>query len=254
MPLYSLNVFKGKPLYHMFKNSLSIRHYSPTLKEHSHQYHQLVFPLKGSLDIQTDRHQGLVHIGQCLIIKTGEVHGFKAHENARFIVADMQTLTKSLLKSEAPIFTVSKPLFAFLDYVDKQLSHQVDDQIEATCLSLFEQLLNKQVCLQNYDRRIEKVIQFINDDITQTHSLLELSQLACLSLTQFKKVFKDNTRLTVQAYVTQLRMQQAKSLLVHSDIPIRFIGEKVGYQNPSAFSRKFKDYFGQSPKDLIHLD
>ncbi|KJZ13890.1 AraC family transcriptional regulator [Marinomonas sp. S3726] len=234
----------------MFRNTISIRHYSPTLKQHSHGYHQLVFPLRGSLDINTNRHNGFVEIGQCLIIKVNEIHGFKAHENARFIVADLHHLPENLMQTSSAVFTISKPLSAFLNYVDLQLEHSVDAEIEKSSLSLFEQLLAQQVCFKNYDKRIEKAIQYINQDIALEHTLEHLSKLAHLSLTQFKKVFKENTNMTVQTYITGLRMEKAKSLLVHSDMPVQLVAEKVGYQNASAFSRKFKDYFGQTPSAL----
>jgi len=48
-------------------------------------------------------------------------------------------------------------------------------------------------------------------------------------------------------YVTKLRMEKAQALLTHTDYPLPFIGEKVGYKEPSAFSRKFSQYFGLSP-------
>lgn len=234
----------------MHINSLSIRQYSQDLKQHSHRYYQLVFPLEGSLNIQSTRHLGFVDIGQCLIIKPEESHAFKAHENARFIVADMHNLPTKLINSQHAVFSISKPLLSFLEFVDKQLSHQVDVAIESSCMQLFAQLLGQQECLQNYDKRIEKVIHYLHENLAQEHTLSLLSEIACLSLTQFKKVFKENTKMTVQAYLTSLRMHKAKSLLVHSDTPIQLVGERVGYQNPSAFSRRFKHYFGQTPKAL----
>jgi AraC-like DNA-binding protein len=36
-------------------------------------------------------------------------------------------------------------------------------------------------------------------------------------------------------------------LLMHTDYPLQIIGEKVGYNELSAFSRKFSQYFGFSP-------
>jgi AraC-like DNA-binding protein len=237
----------------MHINSLSIRQYSQDLKQHSHSYYQLVFPLEGSLNIQSSRHLGFVDIGQCLIIKPEESHAFKAHENARFIVADMHDLPVNLIESTQAVFSISKPILGFLEFIDKQLSHQVDNAIELSCMQLFELLLEQQECLQNYDKRIERVIHYLHENLAQQHTLTLLSELACLSLTQFKKVFKDNTKMTVQAYLTYHRMHKAKSLLVHSDTPIQLVGEHVGYQNPSAFSRRFKHFFGQSPKALSRV-
>jgi len=237
----------------MFKNSLSIRHYSLELKQHSHSHHQLVFPLQGTLNINMQGHLGFVDVGQCLIIKAYEKHGFTAHENARFIVADMHTLPSKLMDNQHCVFFISKPLLAHLDFVDKQLSFQVNTEIETLSQSLFESLLGQQDCFEILDKRIEKVIHHLNDELAQSHTLIQLSQLACLSVTQFKKVFKTNTQMTVQGYLTHIRMHKAKSLLAHSDLPIQIIGEMVGYHNPSAFSRKFKQYFGQSPKDRSRI-
>lgn len=233
----------------MFKNSISIRHYNQQLKEHKHNYHQLVFPVQGSLNIQMHGDLGFVDVGQCLIIKAHTLHAFKSHEDARFIVADMGQLPGQLMASKHPVFFISKPLLAFLDFVDIQLSNQLNRSIETMIQTLFESLLEQQDCFSIFDKRIEKVIHHLNSELAQSHSLAQLANIACLSLTQFKKVFKENTQMTVQAYLTQIRMHKAQSLLAHSDLPIQLIGEKVGYQNPSAFSRKYKQFFGQSPKE-----
>ena len=53
--------------------------------------------------------------------------------------------------------------------------------------------------------------------------------------------------MTVMKYVTKLRMEKAQALLTHTDYPLQIIGEKVGYKELSAFSRKFSQYFGLSP-------
>jgi len=54
--------------------------------------------------------------------------------------------------------------------------------------------------------------------------------------------------MTTHKYITELRMEKASALLAHTDLPIRIVAEQVGYQDLSAFSRRFSSYFGQSPK------
>ncbi|WP_350629915.1 helix-turn-helix domain-containing protein, partial [Pseudoalteromonas sp. Q36-MNA-CIBAN-0048] len=48
--------------------------------------------------------------------------------------------------------------------------------------------------------------------------------------------------------ITEKRMQKAKALLTHTDLPIQIIAEQVGYNDLSAFSRRFSLYFGLSPR------
>ena len=49
-------------------------------------------------------------------------------------------------------------------------------------------------------------------------------------------------------YVTQLRMEKAQNLLRMTDDTIVLIADKVGYDNEYYFSRKFKAYYGMSPR------
>jgi transcriptional regulator GlxA family with amidase domain len=63
-----------------------------------------------------------------------------------------------------------------------------------------------------------------------------LAESAFLSETQFKKLFKQHTGMTVMKYVTKLRMEKALALITHTDYPLKIIGEKVGYKEPSTFS------------------
>ena len=74
-----------------------------------------------------------------------------------------------------------------------------------------------------------------------------LAKVAFLSETQFKKLFKQQTGMTVMEYVTKLRMEKAQALLTHTDYSLQIVGEKVGYSELSSFSRKFSQYFNLSP-------
>ncbi|POF56904.1 AraC family transcriptional regulator, partial [Vibrio vulnificus] len=49
-------------------------------------------------------------------------------------------------------------------------------------------------------------------------------------------------------YITALRMEKAKALLTHTDLPVQRVAEQVGYSDLSAFSRRFSRHFGLSPR------
>ena len=51
-------------------------------------------------------------------------------------------------------------------------------------------------------------------------------------------------------FVKEVRLRAAARLLVHTDIPIKSICTKVGYDSRSHFSRSFSDFFGASPADF----
>lgn len=62
-------------------------------------------------------------------------------------------------------------------------------------------------------------------------------------------LFKRETKKNVWDYVTELRIEEAKNLLVTSDKKRYEIAYEVGYESPEHFSRMFKRYAGVSPAD-----
>ena len=68
-------------------NTLSIRSYTRQTRGHSHDFHQIVLPLRGVINIEVASYRGKVTPSECVIVKANETHYFNAEENAKFIVA-----------------------------------------------------------------------------------------------------------------------------------------------------------------------
>ncbi len=229
----------------------SIRSYSKTSRGHTHRYHQLVLPIQGSIRISVEDYEGLVSLGECVIIKAGKEHNFSANDEARFVVVDTDYLPPTILLSAQVKQVIGAPLLAFVQFIEKQLTHDVNSQVDRLLSTMFFQLLMEQCKAAHIDKRIEKVIAFVTQDLSQVHTIDALAKRAFLSPTQFKKLFKQSVGVSCQQYFAQLRMNKAKALLSYTDTPISLVAEQVGYTNPSAFSRKFSAHFGVSPKFFI---
>lgn len=230
---------------------LSIRSYTLTMQAHSHEYHQLVLPLHGSIDIQVGNFHGLVGPGQCVVVKSKEQHSFRSDEQASFIVADIDELPDNLRSLPNPSVYISPPLISFCMFAEKQLQHQLNAAIEHKMGELFTQLLLVQDFQLQLDERIARVVNYLNLNLDQTPLLAELASLACLSLSQYKTLFKQEMGKSTGKYLLDLRMEKSRALLAHSDFPIGIIAERVGYLDASAFSRRFSSYFGQSPRSFL---
>ena len=229
-------------------DSLSIRAYTTTVRSHEHDYHQIVLPLCGQLEIDVDGCQGEVGIGQSVIIQKDVTHKFKAHERSRFLVADLYELPKQVHLPASPFATISAPMQAYCNFVDTQLQHQVDECLEADMIALFKQILGSQKFLPKIDNRMTRALTYLNDHLHQSCSLSQLAQRANLSPSHFKVEFKRQTGKTTREYVMELRMKKARALLAYTDIPIPLIAQRVGYASQSAFTRRFSDFFKESPR------
>lgn len=233
------------------KNSLSIRTYTKRFNSHVHAgYHQLVLPIQGNIHIDMNGFVGRVTVGECVVIPKSVLHGFNADEAARFIVADLDQLPPHLISDKLAVFQVSPPLLSFIHFVDKQLLFQVDSEVEASMLTTFDLLLKQQELAQAVDPRIHAVQVLINEQLADSLTINSLAEVSFLSPTQFKKLFKENIGMSPLKYITEKRMEKAKALLTHTDLPVHLIAERVGYSDLSAFSRRFSTYFGISPREF----
>ncbi|WP_237582894.1 helix-turn-helix domain-containing protein [Photobacterium halotolerans] len=193
---------------------------------------------------------GKVGPGQCVVIRAEKVHEFKADEKCRFLVADLDSLPESMQQLARPVFATSPQLVAYCQFLELQLAQSAQPGLIESMSVLFEHLLQNQVIPACRDSRISEAVRFLNEDISRTPSLSELAALACLSLSQFKTLFRQHMGITTGQYLLTQRMTKAKALLAHSDLPVSLIAERVGFTDVSAFSRRFSAYWGETPRQI----
>ena len=64
----------------------------------------------------------------------------------------------------------------------------------------------------------------------------------------FLKMFKKQTGQTLISYITELRMNHATQLLLMSNMTVIQIANTLGYNSPSFFTQKFRQYFNVTPE------
>jgi AraC family transcriptional regulator len=97
------------------------------------------------------------------------------------------------------------------------------------------------------DDQLRRAIDYIHDHIGVALDLNSISQAAGLSAFHFARLFKAATGDSPFQFVTRTRMDRAKELLRKTRLPISQIAERVGYQQPSHFSGRFRSLLGCSP-------
>ncbi|MBV8225535.1 MAG: helix-turn-helix transcriptional regulator [Verrucomicrobia bacterium] len=97
------------------------------------------------------------------------------------------------------------------------------------------------------DDQLRRAIDYIYDHIGEGLDLGSISRAAGLSAFHFARLFKAATGDSPFQFVTRKRMERAKELLRKTRLPISDIAERVGYQQPSHFSARFRSVLGCSP-------
>jgi AraC-like DNA-binding protein/mannose-6-phosphate isomerase-like protein (cupin superfamily) len=96
---------------------------------------------------------------------------------------------------------------------------------------------------------MNQAIQYLSLQFTQTISIEHLSNMLGYHRTHLCKLFKQTTGLSPMQYLLKIRMQRASELLLTSTYPIEQVASSVGYSDALYFSRKFRQWHGQSPTE-----
>lgn len=100
------------------------------------------------------------------------------------------------------------------------------------------------------DQDLQKVINFISTNYQDPELSLKKIQLATgLSENKISSLIKDSFSLSFKQYLNNLRLTEAKRLLMDLTLPVSDIAYKVGYGNISHFNRVFKEALSISPND-----
>ena len=132
------------------------------------------------------------------------------------------------------------------------LSH-TEHEATVKLLQIFAQhlsLLANQIVVQEKNAEppvITRAKKFIEQHQTEAISLGQVAKAVNISTFYFCKMFKKVTGINFTDYVSRVRIENAKNLLLNPNLRVSEIAYEVGFQSLTHFNRVFKKVIGQSP-------
>lgn len=128
-------------------------------------------------------------------------------------------------------------------------SNKTLEEMEVFILHFYEDIINYNQSLLNLDSRyVNKVIHLIEDNYTNSNlDISWISEKLGISYSHLRKIFSDNLGINFPDYVNNLRICRAKKLLLDSELTIRDIALKTGFNSAQSFNRNFKKYEDSTP-------
>ncbi|PMC39277.1 AraC family transcriptional regulator [Bacillus sp. UMB0899] len=99
--------------------------------------------------------------------------------------------------------------------------------------------------------RIREVIDYLIKNVEKSLRIEELAEIANMSVSSLHRHFKDVTALSPIQFQKQLRLQEARRLLLDDPTDVANVAFKVGYESQSQFSREYSRMFGLPPREDI---
>jgi AraC-like DNA-binding protein len=101
---------------------------------------------------------------------------------------------------------------------------------------------------------VRKAIEWLQEHFAEPLQIESFAREVNMSPSSLHHHFKAVTAMSPVQYQKQLRLQEARRLLLSEDVDAATAGHRVGYESPSQFSREYSRLFGAPPaRDLKRL-
>lgn len=101
--------------------------------------------------------------------------------------------------------------------------------------------------------RVQKVINHLRHHFAEPLRVDDLAAMAAMSVSSLHHHFREITAMSPLQFQKQLRLQEARRLMLVEDLDAGTASFRVGYESPSQFSREYARLYGQPPKRDINL-
>jgi AraC-like DNA-binding protein len=103
-------------------------------------------------------------------------------------------------------------------------------------------------------QRISRAIGHLREHFDEPLKIDDIARQLGMSVSGFHHHFKSVTAMSPLQFQKQIRLQEARRLMLGEDLDAASAGFRVGYEDPSYFSRDYKKLFGSPPqRDIVSL-
>ena len=260
-----------------------------TYPEEAHDFWELSYVDRGSIVEQQDGESYLIKAGEMLLCKPNAMHSCQAWQNSRASVVDVEFSLEGCLPEnfESRILILSEEEKHCMETIVREASETYADfdsalpaaaSLEKLSTAPFgsEQILcNRLEELLIYacrsERNVHKSCRLLSADppgdsgqlsewvraYIQTHygrklTLAQIADAHAVSVTQLKRVFRQQTGQTVMEFLSGVRIREAKRLLREGACSISQIAEQTGFGDVHYFSAVFRKQTGMTATEYAN--
>lgn len=110
--------------------------------------------------------------------------------------------------------------------------------------------LQKQTKALSGVEAVKEPVDYIRQNYHLHFTVDELAEVAHLSVSALERRFKKYLGKTPKQLINEVRLENARKLLVETNIPIAQVGEDTGFTDHSYFSKQFRLFFGELPSEF----
>ena len=232
---------------------------------HLHTDIEILYVMEGEMEVRIGDRACMAGPQDIILINSGEKHSFRISRDtlACRIFLDYFMLKDALNRTQIT-FTCNSAADPEKDYSRHRyiLEAMMDQYMEKSKIFLFRSLyysfievlkennLNEDTeDLPETGMKVRRVIRYIEEHYAEPLSLSEMAKREYMSESAFSRLFKKETGSVFTEYVRSVRLEHARSELVHTNRTITDIAVNCGFSNISAFNKSFRQIYQTAPRE-----
>ena len=196
--------------------------------------------------LRGEKSQALKMINEVLahihVYSNFDVRAIKARLLELLVILSRATIEAGADPAET--FRLSENFISRIEqYADvDQLALWISDIVRRFVLQAFD------LALVKHSDVVFKTTNYIKNNCAEKLSLDSLAKEVFLSKSYLSSIFKKETGLSLTAYITKVRVEKSKKLLLEDNASLAHISSQCGFKDQSYFTKVFKKETGVSPK------
>jgi len=212
-------------------------------------YNELTLVLSGTLEYYRNEKPISLSEGDAIYLPAGSLRARRESEgNADFISFNF-TCEDTLDLPEKLSGCLNSSVSMLISLFDELSNHSYHDNKEKTehllaCLLL---ILKDKHKTQNFNPLTLRIIKYLHENLSKRITLEDIGRLTFFSPVYCDTVFRKEVGRSIIDYHLQVRISEAKKLLMDLSLPLSVVAQQVGFDNYNYFSRVFRKRTGYSP-------
>lgn len=234
--------------------SLSIRSYRGRERAHAHDFHQIVLPVVGTMEVRVGDALGAIAASSGALIVSGTPHQGNVLGENRFVVFEVPRasfLPESIVARAAavPFFPIDEPLDHLARYVSSEISGgALGEGLTRHASALMADAIGRKYASPARPAPpILRALAMIEARYAEPLTVGALAREAGMAPSRFHEAFRRDTGETPAERLAATRLDRAEDLLRETRLSIAEIALAVGFSDQSALTRSFRRRRGTTP-------
>lgn len=175
-------------------------------------------------------------------VRNGKMPVILFEENMRLLLEKIRVLYKNVIEDDEKLEELIK-IYHYCDITSYM------NALKEWCGRFSERMKDE---FENFGekQKLQQALAYIQKNFSGDLNMATVSNYVSMNYSMFSSAFKSYTGMNFVSYLKNLRINEAKRLLVETDLRIAEISQRAGYDNEKHFMKTFKSLCGVSPTEF----